>query len=861
MEKEGKKIDENATIVKEHEKQKQIKSKMMEVAEQITKSPKSGIEYLCNSQFYGTEKATPKQCAKFLWKYRNWIGINALGEALIISKPFFEEMLNAYMDLFDFKGKELQEALRLMTSKFFLSGEGQQIQRLLGTFSATFCRDNPDSPYLNHNNIWLVSVSIIMLHSDLHKKQNKRKMGLQQFLDNVSFALEGEIEIDPVVFEHIYNDVKESEMLCVNFAESHKSDYAWNALIENSEFYKEHRVNVEELQPLLDKEMFNHLWKKVIVSTGIILELTKTEEQRVLSFNGYKHAASIASYFQLTKVCDQLVVELCKMTKCLSTEKENALVEFGTSERAQMATRTVFNITHQYGSNMREGWHYVLDLITRIFSLQLLPEHLLLREAYLKEIQLTKLERKKQAKSTNSGTSSFWGFWGSEPEEAAVEKDSLEKAEKCIQLCRIPELLNEARFLHPSSLDYLVSAIIMGSQKDVFLSMFCNDLLIDITISNAERLDIIWSYVFKHISSQMNIVCKEYNQHSVLRKRELIILEHVVLSVFRLLIALSDRDNFKTKALPLLQLMKQLHSTLLLHVVPQLCQLLLVFISKGKTLHHAKFWEILLQIAAHGVKHEKTFGVAQQLFNTIIEKELYFFPDNVPLLIDIYLNTSLSVFAPQMYKLFNNRLKDKLNEKQYLDLWLKLIDSFVTLCHSLHQNIRSNTFSILQQICLDPSLTQIDSAPLMECFNGPFSRMMTSLGQATTQMNEDILQQTRSRAVGFICRVFLHWCPKLQEAENWQQVWFSVLDFMKQCMRRGSAPVVIFESIKNMILVMNASKAFQDPNSSFTVRTKAVVQDILPQNLFEELWNIPSEESSTTQDEPTSNDKKEEEAS
>lgn len=55
--------------------------------------------------------------------------------------------------------------------------------------------------------------------------------------------------------------------------------------------------------------------------------------------------------------------------------------------------------------------------------------------------------------------------------------------------------MNDSRLLQVPSLEYLIKALILKSDKtssDILSAMFSLDVLIDITIANKDRIDIFW---------------------------------------------------------------------------------------------------------------------------------------------------------------------------------------------------------------------------------------------------------------------------------------------------------------------------------------------------------------------------------
>lgn len=50
-------------------------------------------------------------------------------------------LLKEFIDLFDFKGLRVDEAIRILLTKFRLPGEAQQIERIVEAFSSKYSAD------------------------------------------------------------------------------------------------------------------------------------------------------------------------------------------------------------------------------------------------------------------------------------------------------------------------------------------------------------------------------------------------------------------------------------------------------------------------------------------------------------------------------------------------------------------------------------------------------------------------------------------------------------------------------------------------------------------------------------------------
>ena len=81
----------------------------------------------------------------------------------------------------------------------------------------------------------------------------------------------------------------------------------------------------------------------------------------------------------MSDVFDNIVISLCKFTTLLShSESYDQLpIYFGTNNKAQLACKTVFQLTHSHGDMLRDGWKNILDCVIQLYKSKLLPRVLL----------------------------------------------------------------------------------------------------------------------------------------------------------------------------------------------------------------------------------------------------------------------------------------------------------------------------------------------------------------------------------------------------------------------------------------------------------------------------------------------------
>eukprot|EP01104_Vermistella_antarctica_P009132 TRINITY_DN2327_c0_g1_i1.p1 TRINITY_DN2327_c0_g1~~TRINITY_DN2327_c0_g1_i1.p1 ORF type:complete len:1442 (+),score=522.24 TRINITY_DN2327_c0_g1_i1:236-4561(+) len=144
-------------------------------------SPKKALKALIED---GVVEDTPESIARFMLEEKD-IKKTSVGEILGEGDVYYLAILQAFIDLMDFGDKSFDTALRVFLSKFRLPGEAQKIDRFMERFAQSYCRANEDV-FPHEDTAYLLAFSTIMLNTDLHNPQIKKKMTKEEFVKNNS---------------------------------------------------------------------------------------------------------------------------------------------------------------------------------------------------------------------------------------------------------------------------------------------------------------------------------------------------------------------------------------------------------------------------------------------------------------------------------------------------------------------------------------------------------------------------------------------------------------------------------------------------------------------------------------------------
>ncbi|XP_039817791.1 ARF guanine-nucleotide exchange factor GNL2-like [Panicum virgatum] len=163
-------------------KRKLRKKKVAIAANHYNRDQKKGVEFLKLCHLVPTPPE-PRSMAYFL-RYSPGLDKNKIGEFLGDPDEFNLKVLKEFTETFDFTGAILDTALRTYLEAFRLPGESQKIQRILEAFSERFFEQQTTGVFATKDAAFILCYSLIMLNTDLHNPQVKKKMSEEDFIRN-----------------------------------------------------------------------------------------------------------------------------------------------------------------------------------------------------------------------------------------------------------------------------------------------------------------------------------------------------------------------------------------------------------------------------------------------------------------------------------------------------------------------------------------------------------------------------------------------------------------------------------------------------------------------------------------------------
>ena len=145
--------------------------------------PKSGIKYLQEHALIGT---TADAVALFFHS-QSGLDKTAIGEYMGDEGAFNKQVMYAYVEQMDFRGMLFDEGIRHFVAAFRLPGEAQKIDRMMEKFAEQYHKHNP-GVFSAADTAYVLAYSVILLNSDAHNPQVKKRMTKEEFFKNCRSA-------------------------------------------------------------------------------------------------------------------------------------------------------------------------------------------------------------------------------------------------------------------------------------------------------------------------------------------------------------------------------------------------------------------------------------------------------------------------------------------------------------------------------------------------------------------------------------------------------------------------------------------------------------------------------------------------
>lgn len=363
------------------ENMKTKKKSVLEGVKRFNQKPKKGIQYLIESECISSR--TPSEIAKFLLKTEG-LNKSMIGEFLGEGEEENICIMHSFVDQMDFRGLKFVYALRFFLQSFRLPGEAQKIDRFMLKFADRFLKDNPES-FSTADTAYVLAYSVIMLNTDQHNAQVKKKMSKPDFIKNNRGINEGK-DLPAEMLESIFDEIQTNEIVMKDEREGVKAGGALNdkqladpknmiqslatttetmamkteALFKSAKNSYGNFIIANHYQHV--KPMFSLVWMSFLATLSVPLQSTDDMETNNLALEGFKYCIYISSLFDLDLERKTFTSTLCKFTQLSNMEAMKA--------KNFESIKTVLELAHSEGNAFKEDWKDIVVCISQLEKLQ-----------------------------------------------------------------------------------------------------------------------------------------------------------------------------------------------------------------------------------------------------------------------------------------------------------------------------------------------------------------------------------------------------------------------------------------------------------------------------------------------------------
>ncbi|KAI0721619.1 Sec7-domain-containing protein [Cerioporus squamosus] len=868
-------------------------------AARFNTKPKNGLAFLEENKliYNDPDEPRPLSLAKFL-KSSARIDKRLLGD--FISRPENLELLKAFMTLMDFKGKPVAEAMRELLETFRLPGESQQINRITETFAEVYFATGPDE-VKSQDAVYVLAYSIIMLNTDQHNPQIRKRMTLEDYKRNLKGVNDGS-DFSDEFLSNTYESIRKREIV---MPEEHTGqlgfEYAWKELLART------RQAGDVLScntSLFDADMFKAVWRSVV--SAIAYAFITFEDDYIIerAISGFRQCATLARHFDMPDVFDFVVISLSQATSLLSESQPSQVpnypvvdvdgqpvtvsslsVKFGTNFKGQLAAVVLFNIVNGNANALREGWTQIFEMFQTLFLHSLLPARMLQMEDFLGGASVIPLRRSQPARTAPrsdgllSALSSYLMTPYGSSTDALVPDATDADVEKtlctidCISTCRLDELYSQIMQLEPEALVAAVRALeALAHERTVAklklesdevaaaqaaqggeytlpydpAAVFLLETMVSIARQTPQHIEEVWPIVFEHLSALLSTP----TQYSIL------LIERAVVALLRLCLILAERHTLRDQIYLSFDLLARLPPTVESAVAEQVVAGLTLILQQHRDIVRSQTeWNVVFALLRSTISHPEASRQSFEILSGLVaenNQELVT-PDNfiglVNALDDFATAAGIAVDAQQQGRRTQSltaanspivergrkavdmiadlkRCWARFEETAGIpkaQVWrqfgLPLLASLARQASNTSREIRHASIVHLQRILLGPHLPLDDGNhnQIEEIFNRVIFPLLDELLKQQVFMRDPLgTPETRLRASALLCKAFMQFEAREGQTADIRVLWIQVLDLLDRLMhvdRRDQLYEAVPESLKNVLLVMNATGLLVPPSS------------------------------------------------
>ncbi|CAH1254723.1 ARFGEF1 [Branchiostoma lanceolatum] len=379
----GSSVHDNPEQFESLKQQKEIWEQGIEL---FNKKPKKGLQFLQEQGLLG----------KSAWDVADFFHTDErldktqIGDFLGENEKFNMEVMYTYVDQLDFSGRDIVLALRLFLEGFRLPGEAQKIDRLMEKFAGRYCETNPNlAIFASADTAYVLAYSIIMLTTDLHSAQVKRKMTKEDYI-KINRGINDSKDLPEEYLSAIYDEIAGNKismkehvrapgpkpMAAKDVQTEKQRKLLYNLEMENMEkTAKALMESVSHVQTNFTsathfehvRPMFKMVWTPFLAAFSVGLQDCDDTEIANLCLDGIRCAIRIACIFNMELERDAYVQALARFT-LLTANAE--ITEMKTKNINTI--KTLITVAHTDGNYLGKSWLEILKCISQLELAQLI---------------------------------------------------------------------------------------------------------------------------------------------------------------------------------------------------------------------------------------------------------------------------------------------------------------------------------------------------------------------------------------------------------------------------------------------------------------------------------------------------------
>ncbi|KAM6555329.1 hypothetical protein CsatB_002348 [Cannabis sativa] len=476
-----------------------------------------GLEYLQLSKL-SPDPHDPKALA-FFFRYTPGLDKSMVGDYLGDPESFHLQVLKEFTETFEFSSMILDHALRTYLETFRLPGESQKITRILEAFSDRFYEQQTSDIFASKDAVFILCYSLIMLNTDQHNPQVKKKMTEEEFIRN-NRAINGGKDLPKEYLSELFNSISNNAITI--FGQSGQivemNPSRWIELINRSRIIQPYKLSNFDDDKRIGRDMFGSIAGPSVATLCAFFEHGDEEEILHECVECLFSIARIAQY-GLVETLDELLASFSKFTTLLNpyASAEETLFAFSHDLKPKIATLAVFTIANNFGNSIRGGWKNIVDCLLKLKRLKLLPQSVIEFDAAnfgttSSDSQATSeqgLSTPNDSKVVNVSRFSHFLSLESMEDSLSLGVSEFEQNLKIIKQCRIGNIFSKTSNLPEDALINLGRSLIFSAAgKGQKFSTpvdeeetvgFCWDLIIAITLANLHRFQTFWHAFNDHL--------------------------------------------------------------------------------------------------------------------------------------------------------------------------------------------------------------------------------------------------------------------------------------------------------------------------------------------------------------------------